>query len=119
MGANMVNANRNGVSQGSKGPGVRVQIYVADHCQNCQHAYVVAEMIRQEFPQVELEIVNLSQTREGIPEAVFATPTYLLNGRLWSLGNPSVADVQERLAQAVEAVLDGPGTSQNASEKSA
>ena len=30
---------------------------------------------------------------EQIPEAVFATPTYLLNGRVWSLGNPSHAQI--------------------------
>ncbi len=102
MGANMVNADRNGLQKGQEKSSVHVQIYVADHCQNCQHAYVVAERIRQEFPQVILEIVNLSQTTEGIPEAVFATPTYLLNGQMWSLGNPSMTDMQERLTEALQ-----------------
>ncbi len=102
MGANMVDANQSGLQEQQEKPSVRVEIYVADHCQNCQHAYVVAEMIRQEFPQVNLEIVNLSQTTEGIPEVVFATPTYLLNGQLWSLGNPSVTDMQVRLTEALQ-----------------
>ena len=42
-------------------------------------------------------MVDMETTTEAIPEAVFATPTYLLNGRVWSLGNPSPAKVQETL----------------------
>ncbi|MBX3049858.1 MAG: hypothetical protein KF753_00215 [Caldilineaceae bacterium] len=79
----------------------RVEIYVAEHCTVCAYAYEVADGIRREFPAVDLRIINLSQTREDIPESVFATPTYLLNGRLWSLGNPSPQDVQERLSHSL------------------
>ena len=42
-------------------------------------------------------MIDMEHPLEAIPEAVFATPTYLLNGRLWSLGNPSPAKVQETL----------------------
>lgn len=56
-------------------------------------------MIRCEFPMVE---VRLIQSGEGeLPESVFATPTYLLNGQRWSLGNPSFELVRRRLGQAV------------------
>jgi hypothetical protein len=79
---------------------IRVEIYVAEHCDLCTYAYEVAESIRADFPEVNLSIINLSQTSKAIPDAVFATPTYLLNGRLWSLGNPSPEDVQERLSLA-------------------
>lgn len=80
----------------------RVDIYVADHCAVCAYAYEVAETIHRDFPEVELVITNLSHTTEAIPDTVFATPTYLLNGRLWSLGNPSPEDVQTRLSQALD-----------------
>lgn len=80
----------------------RVDIYVADHCAICEYAYEVAETIRRDFPEVELVITNLSHTTEVIPDMVFATPTYLLNGRLWSLGNPSPEDVQTRLSQLLD-----------------
>lgn len=76
----------------------RVEIYVAEHCLLCEYAYEIAEGIRDNFPGVDLRIVNLSQTTEPIPDAVFATPTYLLNGRLWSLGNPSREEIQARLS---------------------
>lgn len=76
----------------------RVEIYVAEHCRLCEYAYEIAEGIQTKFPDVDLRIVNLSQTTEPIPDAVFATPTYLLNGRLWSLGNPSKEEIQARLS---------------------
>lgn len=81
---------------------VRVDIYVAEHCPVCQYAFEVAERIEVDFPDVNLHVVDIAQSTEPIPEAVFATPTYLLNGKLWSLGNPSPEDVQERLSTAVE-----------------
>lgn len=79
----------------------RVEIYVADHCMVCEYAYEVADTIRADFPEVDLEIVNFEDPSQQIPDLVFATPTYLLDGRLWSLGNPSPEDVQNRLSQAV------------------
>jgi len=87
------------LAQGRKSEALnRVEIYVVEHCQLCEYAYEIAEGIREEFPGVDLRIVDLSQTTEPIPDAVFATPTYLLNGRLWSLGNPSREEIQARLS---------------------
>ena len=68
---------------------VELVIYVAPHCSVCAYAYEVAEDIRQRFPDVNLKLVDMESTTEPIPETVFATPTYVLNGRVWSLGNPS------------------------------
>lgn len=76
----------------------QIMIYVAQHCGTCEYSYQVAEEIRREFPQVQVHIVDLEQTTEVIPEVVFATPTYLLNGRVWSLGNPSPEQVEETLS---------------------
>jgi hypothetical protein len=44
-------------------------------------------------------MTNMANPPEASPEAVFATPTYLLNGRRWSLGNPSPAKVQETMTR--------------------
>ena len=70
-------------------------IYISNHCPLCAYAYLVAEGIQQDFPTVTVRLVNLAETEEAIPEAVFATPTYLLNGRGWSLGNPSPEKINE------------------------
>ncbi len=77
---------------------VAIDIYIAPHCPTCVYAHEVAAGIRQNFPQVHLRLIDMTTTTEPIPEAVFATPTYLLNGRLWSLGNPSPAKVHETLS---------------------
>ncbi|RIK42902.1 MAG: hypothetical protein DCC55_07490 [Chloroflexi bacterium] len=76
----------------------QITIYVAKHCTTCDYSYQVAEEIRRKFPHVQVRIVDLEQTTEVIPEIVFATPTYLLDGRVWSLGNPSPAHVEQTLS---------------------
>lgn len=70
-------------------------IYVSAHCPVCEYAFEVAEIIRRKFSQVQVRLVDIQGSQEKIPEAVFATPTYLLNGRLWSLGNPSLEKIYE------------------------
>jgi len=81
---------------GEQAGAVQVAIYVAPHCNNCRYAYIIADQIRSEFPEVSLRIIDLSEPSEPIPESVFATPTYLLNDRVWSLGNPSHQQVRIR-----------------------
>jgi hypothetical protein len=69
-------------------------IYVSRYCTVCRYAYEVADLIRTSFPWVQVSLVDLETTETDVPEVVFATPTYLLNGRVWSLGNPSLEKVQ-------------------------
>ena len=77
-------------------------IYVTEHCPICHYAFEVADDIRQRFPDVKLRIVDLETADEEIPDRVFATPTYLLNGRVWSLGNPSPAQVVETFGKMTQ-----------------
>lgn len=79
---------------------IAIDIYVAHHCNTCAYAYEVAAEIRRQFPTAQVRMVDMETTTEAIPEVVFATPTYLLNGRVWSLGNPSPDQMQETLATA-------------------
>ncbi len=80
-------------------PQHEVSIYVAEHCALCAYAHEIAALIRQEFPTVRVRMVDVGAAGETLPESVFATPTYLLDGRRWSLGNPSPADVIETLSK--------------------
>ncbi len=82
---------------------IEIVIYVSPHCANCDYAYVVAEQVAREFSQVDVRFVNMAAPEEPVPESVFATPTYLLNGRVWSLGNPSEDDVRAALTPLVSA----------------
>lgn len=85
-------------SAGEEQRRIALDIYVAQHCSNCAYAYEVAAEIRRQFPHVQVRMVDMGNPTAVIPEVVFATPTYLLNGRVWSLGNPSPTKVQETLA---------------------
>lgn len=78
-----------------------VDIYVSENCFVCDYAYEVASTIEREFPQVNVRMINLQTSNEKIPDIVFATPTYVLNGRVWSLGNPSLPQVREKLRALV------------------
>jgi hypothetical protein len=75
----------------------QVSIYVTAHCSNCGYAWQVADQIRGEYPHIAVTLVDLANPQEPVPDAVFATPTYLLDGRLWFLGNPSPDQVRVRL----------------------
>jgi hypothetical protein len=71
---------------------MRLEIYIADHCSNCAEALRLAELARQ-VPGVEVRVINLDTTTEPVPTRVVAVPTYLLDGRVVSLGNPSRAEL--------------------------
>jgi hypothetical protein len=74
-------------------------IYVAGSCANCRYAYELAQLIRTRYPHVRVRMVDLENAAEAIPEQVFATPTYLLNGQVWSLGNPSPEKLDSTFAR--------------------
>jgi hypothetical protein len=44
---------------------------------------------------VRVEIVDLDTTLEPLPSVVFSVPTYMLNERVVSLGNPDANFAQE------------------------
>ena len=76
-----------------------VAIYIAQHCSVCAQAQEIAALIRREFPAIMVRMVDVAAAGELLPENVFATPTYLLDGQRWFLGNPSPSDVMETLSK--------------------
>jgi hypothetical protein len=53
-------------------------------------------MVRQHVPEVEVRLIDITVPGIRRPENVFAVPTYLLNGKVCSLGNP---DSEKLIAQ--------------------
>jgi hypothetical protein len=49
-----------------------------------------------------VRVVDLSLTAGDRPDAVFAVPTYMLNGELLSLGNPE----KDELMQIIQSTID-------------
>ncbi len=78
---------------------VRLEIVIAKEYPGCAEARAIAQEIQACFPALKVEVIELNGTRP-VPSQVVATPTYLLNGRVVSLGNPRRAWlVQEILRQ--------------------
>jgi len=66
---------------------MRLEIVVAPDCVGCAEARAIAEEIQGRFASVEVHLLELGGDRP-IPKQVVATPTYLLDGAVISLGNP-------------------------------
>ena len=66
-----------------------LQVYISGHCIGCAEAESLAREVAQRFPALRVEVIDVQQPDVRLPETVFATPTYLWDGKLYSLGNPS------------------------------
>lgn len=74
-----------------------LRIYVARHCESCTEALRLAEEVRQKHQTVNVEVIDLDAEEGRNWDDVFSVPTYLLNGKVISLGNPSLAELEMRL----------------------
>lgn len=76
-----------------------LKIFVAAHCFGCSD--VALEIAKKYTNEVAVEIINIDEAHSDIPEEVFATPTYMLNNRIVSLGNPSPDDLERWLRDEI------------------
>src|SRR5262249_16889293 len=60
-------------------------------CATCATAYERVAHVRQLRPHQPIEVVDLDQAGTERPSTVFGTPTYCLDDRVISLGNPSLS----------------------------
>ena len=83
---------------------MRLEIVIASDCPGCEDARALARLMDERFPSLEIDIIKLDGQRRP-PPAVFATPTYLLDGAVIFLGNP----FPEQLVQALkhQGIADG------------
>ena len=81
-----------------------LEIYVAPDCFGCETARNVARMVRARgWPDLEVRLLDLTEPGVVRPAAVFAVPTYLLDGRVISLGNPEEDWLLDKLTPPVPA----------------
>lgn len=66
-----------------------LQVFVTTGCDACDHARSVAQRVVEELDGVQVDVIDIEAEPERVPPSVFAVPSYLLNGALISLGNPS------------------------------
>ncbi len=83
---------------------MRLEVYVSNHCVNCREALETAERART-IPNLTVAVVNLDDPGTTAPTTVIAVPTYLLDGRVVSLGNPYrdkfLADLERRAREGL------------------
>ncbi len=82
----------------------RLEVYVSSQCLNYDEAVRLAEEAAALFPTVVVRVIDLDlEVDKGPPpDPVVAVPTYVLNGRVVSLGNPYPEELFARLHEAVE-----------------
>ena len=70
-----------------------LKIYVRAQCSGCNEALHIATDIATNYPDVAIEIIDIAEPDAIVPGNVFATPTYTLNSKIVSLGNPKLEDL--------------------------
>jgi len=74
----------------------RLDVYVEAGCWLCHRARALADHVKLAHPEVLVSVIDVG-TADARPTALVATPTFLLNGKVLSLGNPS----REELDRAI------------------
>jgi hypothetical protein len=84
---------------------VELHVYVSETCWACEEARSIVADISGRFPEVHIELRDLSDERR--PSRVFATPTYVLDGQTIYLGNPTREELAETLVAADGKIFPG------------
>lgn len=77
-----------------------LDVYVTTGCANCDYARGVASRAAEAFPALSVRVLELGAIPNP-PEAVFATPTYVLDDKVISLGNPDEQELNAALSNAL------------------
>lgn len=81
---------------------VRLEIYVERGCLGCRRALSLAAEVSGRFPQVPVRVVDVSSGGGEYRNQVTATPTFVLNGATFSLGNPSSTELERAITDLLE-----------------
>ena len=73
----------------------KLDVYITEECRACAEARRIVADLSPKFPEVDIELRDLSDERK--PSSVFATPTYILDGRTIFLGNPTRDELSQKL----------------------
>ncbi|HSG18529.1 MAG TPA: hypothetical protein VLE70_19705 [Anaerolineae bacterium] len=76
----------------------KLDVYISETCWSCDEAKQIVADIRPQFPSMPIELRGIDD--EGRPSNVFATPTYVLDGRTIFLGNPTREQLRQKLIDA-------------------
>lgn len=77
-----------------------LEIYVEPGCRICARAEDIAADLRETNLDVDVTVIDLTGAGGAHRHLVVAAPTYVLNGRVISLGNPDRAELAREIALA-------------------
>lgn len=77
-------------------------IYIAAHCRACDTASRRAEELQKLRPEVVVRVVDVEAPGADVPPKVIGTPMYIWNDRIVFRGNPSMAELLERVRELQE-----------------
>jgi hypothetical protein len=73
----------------------KLDVYVEDTCWACAESRRIVAYVAPLIPDVDIELRDLNDQRR--PGAVFASPTYVLDGQVIYLGNPTCEELLQKL----------------------
>jgi predicted thioredoxin/glutaredoxin len=76
-----------------------LDIYIHQSCPGCAQAQKLASLVQESLPGLEVRIFDLTHPNIKKPSSVFAVPTYILDGKTLSLGNPNFKDLVLRIEE--------------------
>jgi len=91
-------------------PPAVLEIVVTPHCFGCARARTLAATIASHYPALDVHVVDLSEPGAQAPLGLVAVPSYVLNGRILFIGNPTQAALAAALRTADPATAGPPDT---------
>ncbi len=102
---------RSGTGQPAPAPLPAVlEIVVTPHCFGCARARTLATTIAAHNPALDVRVVDLSEPGAQAPPGLVAVPSYVLNGRILFIGNPTPMALAAALRAADPATAGLPDT---------
>ena len=83
-------------------PHVNLEIYVERGCMLCGRSLELADYVRGKYPAVAVRVIDAADEAGERCDLVVATPTYILNGARFSLGNPSRSALERAILSLLQ-----------------
>jgi hypothetical protein len=74
-----------------------LRIYISTHCIGYRSAVHLSERISALRPKVPVLVVNIDDPAAIVPQTIVGTPMYTWNDRVLFMGNPSEAELLQRI----------------------
>ncbi len=81
---------------------VELAVYIEAGCAQCERAVQLAQEVEGDYSELAVRLIDIAGAAPR-PDDVFAVPTFMLDGRVFSLGNPR----RSQLREEIEALLRG------------